>query len=98
MLVEEFNSKVIYLNKNVATEITKKKKKISQGMIPPLLQSAVFLIGPNSVVPSFCLPKMYVSYLWYVEKLAFHSSLQNNFSKCSSSETGSMHRETEMGP
>lgn len=27
MLVEEFNSKVIYLNKNVATEITKKKKK-----------------------------------------------------------------------
>lgn len=29
MLVEEFNSKVIYLNKNVVTEITKKKKKKS---------------------------------------------------------------------
>lgn len=27
MLVEEFNSKVIYLNKNVATEITKKKNQ-----------------------------------------------------------------------
>lgn len=26
MLVEEFNSKVIYLNKNVVTKITKKKK------------------------------------------------------------------------
>lgn len=31
MLVEEFNSKVIYLNKNVATEITKKKKKNQPG-------------------------------------------------------------------
>lgn len=99
MLVEEFNSKVIYLNKNVVTEITKKKKKkISQGMIPPLIQSVVFLIGSKTVVPFFCLPKMYVSYLCHVEKLAFHSSLQNNFSKCSSSETGSIYRETKCVP